>query len=68
MELRYRGYNLHPVATRQGWGVLVGDPAGHPADVCLHSLQGHRGWPTYEAASQAAHSYVDALLAEESSY
>ena len=68
MDTRYRGYQLNPVATHQGWGVVLGDPAGHPADICLHQLQGHRGWRTPEAANQAAYSYIDALLNQDSSY
>ena len=68
MDATYRGYRLQPIATRQGWGVLVGDPAGQPAAVCLHQQQGHGGWPHLDAADRAAHAYVDALLAGGDSY
>jgi hypothetical protein len=68
MNATYRGFRLQPIATRQGWGMLVGDPAGQPAAVCLHQQLGHGGWPSLLAADQAAHAYVDALLAGDDSY
>jgi hypothetical protein len=68
MDATYRGYRLQPIATRQGWGVLVGDPAGQPAAVCLHQQLGHGGWPRLDDADRAAHAYVDALLAGDDSY
>ena len=54
MESRYRGYQLHPVATHRGWGVVLEDPAGHVADLCLHRQLGHGGWQRLEDAEQAA--------------
>ena len=68
MDASYRGYRLQPIATREGWGVLVGDPAGQPAAVCLHQQLGHGGWRHLDAADQAAHAYVDALLAGDDSF
>lgn len=68
MEISYRGYRLRPVATRGGWGVLLGDPAGHAADVCLHQQQGHSGWPSLEEAERAARDSIDTLLAHDDSY
>jgi hypothetical protein len=68
MDATYRGYRLQAIATRQGWGVLVGDPAGQPAAVCLHQQLGHGGWTRLDEADRAAHAYVDALLAGDDSY
>ena len=68
MDTTYRGYRLQPVATRGGWGVLVGDPAGQPAAVCLHQHLGHGGWSRLNQADQAAHAYVDAVLDNDDSY
>lgn len=49
-------------------GVLVGDPAGQPAAVCLHQQLGHGGWLRLDDADRAAHAYVDGLLAGGDSY
>ena len=68
MDSSYRGYQLSPVATRLGWGMVLGDPAGHPADICLHRLLGHGGWPSLRDADRAAHSYIDEVLSQDSSY
>jgi hypothetical protein len=68
MESRYRGYQLHPVATHRGWGVVLEDPAGHVADLCLHRQLGHGGWQRLEDAEQAAHEAIDALLTHDDSY
>lgn len=68
MQTSYRGYQLRPVATSRGWGVVLGDPAGHVADVCLHRQQGHSGWTSLADAEQAAHDTIDTLLAHDDSY
>jgi len=68
MQATYRGYRLQAIATRRGWGVLVGDPAGQPAAVCLHQQLGHGGWLRLDDADRAAHAYVDGLLAGGDSY
>lgn len=68
MESHYRGYHLQPVATPQGWGMVLGDPAGHVADVRLEQQLGLGAWPNLADAERAAHDAIDALLAEEDSY
>lgn len=68
MHATYRGYRLQAIATRRGWGVLVGDPAGQPAAVCLHQQLGHGGWTGLDDADRAARVSVDALLAGGDSY
>jgi len=68
MEHRYRGYGLHAIATRRGWSVMLEDPAGHAADICLHQLMGHQGWQHLEDAEDAARTTIDALMEHNDSY
>ena len=68
MTTRYRGYQLQCVRAPRGWSMLIGDPAGHPADVLLHRHLDHTGWLSRSDAVRAARLYVDAIYEQSSSY
>ena len=68
MTTRYRGYQLQCVRAPRGWSMLIGDPAGHPADVLLHRHFGHTGWLSRVDADRAARLYVDAIHEQSGSY
>ena len=48
--------------------MLIGDPAGHPADVLLHRHFDHKGWLNRSDADRAARVYVDAIYEQSGSY
>ena len=68
MTTRYRGYQLHCVRAQRGWSMLIGDPAGHSADVLLHHHFDHTGWLSRSDADRAARVYVDAIYEQSGSY
>ena len=68
MTTRYRGYQLQCVRAPRGWSMLIGDPAGHPADVLLHRHFDHTGWLSRSDADRAARLYVDAIYEQSGSY
>ena len=68
MSTRYRGYQLHCVRAPRSWSMLIGDPAGHPADVLLHRHFDHKGWLNRSDADRAARVYVDAIYEQSGSY